>query len=118
MGQIHTRFIQDSHKILVAKIVYSNPNLHHSKFLQKQKRILFILACSKMHYGLTCIQVKKLAYEFAKANDIKDPASWNNNKMAGADWLASLPENAIKIKVCVNLKILALPDHSVSTKRQ
>lgn len=49
----------------------------------------YILECSKMHYGLTCVQVKKLAYEFAKANEIKYPASWNNNKMAGADWLAS-----------------------------
>ncbi|CAH2098828.1 unnamed protein product [Euphydryas editha] len=45
-----------------------------------------ILACSKMHYGLTCIQVKKFAYEFARANGIKYPASWNNNnKMQGAD---------------------------------
>ncbi|CAB3229729.1 unnamed protein product [Arctia plantaginis] len=45
----------------------------------------YILECSKMHYGLTCIQVKKLAYEFAKANKIKYPASWDNNKTAGAD---------------------------------
>ncbi|CAH2097442.1 unnamed protein product [Euphydryas editha] len=35
----------------------------------------YILAFSKMEYGLTCIQVKKLAYEFAKANDIKYPAN-------------------------------------------
>lgn len=34
-------------------------------------------------------KLKKLAYEFAKANEIKYPASWNNNKMAGANWLAS-----------------------------
>ncbi|GBP71467.1 hypothetical protein EVAR_103352_1 [Eumeta japonica] len=49
----------------------------------------YVLACSKIYYGLTCIQVKDLAYGFAKANDINYPVSWDNNKMAGADWLAS-----------------------------
>ncbi|KAK9882712.1 hypothetical protein WA026_022763 [Henosepilachna vigintioctopunctata] len=49
----------------------------------------YILTCSRMHYGLTCTQVKKLAYEFASANDIKYHPSWDSNKMAGADWLAS-----------------------------
>lgn len=80
------------HKIQVAKIVYLNPNLHHSMFFAKTEEDLlnkYILRCSKMHYGLTWIQVKKLSYEFAKTNDIKHPASWNNNKMADADWLAS-----------------------------
>ncbi|CAB3235439.1 unnamed protein product [Arctia plantaginis] len=40
-----------------------------------------------MHYGLTIEQVRKLAYEFAKANYIKHPPSWDHNKMAGKDWM-------------------------------
>jgi len=49
----------------------------------------YITNCSKMHYGLTCIQVRKLAYEFAKANNMKFPSRWEVNKMAGIDWLES-----------------------------
>ncbi|KAF2897733.1 hypothetical protein ILUMI_08442 [Ignelater luminosus] len=49
----------------------------------------YITDCLKMHYGLTCIQVRKLASEFAKANNLKSSASWDNNKMAEKDWLES-----------------------------
>lgn len=40
----------------------------------------YIIDCSKMHYGLTCIQVRKLAYEFATSNNLKIPQSWNEKK--------------------------------------
>lgn len=71
--------------------VYESKFASQQVFTKTEEDLLneYILSCSKMHYGLTCIQVRKLAYEFAKANDIKYPASWDNNKMAGADWLAS-----------------------------
>lgn len=41
----------------------------------------YMTDCSKMHYGLTIVQVRKLAYEFA--NQLHYPPSWNLNKMAG-----------------------------------
>lgn len=40
-----------------------------------------------MHYGLTLVQVRTLAY--ANANNLKYPTSWNENKMAGKEWLDS-----------------------------
>lgn len=49
----------------------------------------YIIECSKMHYGLTIIQVRKLAYEFAKANQLNFHPSWHHNKMAGKEWLDS-----------------------------
>lgn len=49
----------------------------------------YITRCSKMHYGLTIIQVRKLAYEYAKANNLHYPQSWDHNKMAGKEWLDS-----------------------------
>jgi len=60
-------------------------------FSLKEESILnkYITNCSKMHYGLTCIQVRKLAYEFAKANNMKFPSCWEVNKMARIDWLES-----------------------------
>uniref|UniRef100_H2YKG1 DDE-1 domain-containing protein n=1 Tax=Ciona savignyi TaxID=51511 RepID=H2YKG1_CIOSA len=46
----------------------------------------YITTSSKLFYGLAK-QRRKLAYEYAqfKENDI--PSSWQNNKMAGEDWL-------------------------------
>lgn len=40
-----------------------------------------------MHYGLTAIQVRKLAYEYAKSLKLKYPQKWDENKMAGIDWM-------------------------------
>ncbi|XP_077529007.1 uncharacterized protein LOC144141305 [Haemaphysalis longicornis] len=46
----------------------------------------YLLKASKMHYGLTRMQVRSLAYEFATALNRKCPASWEQNKVAGRDW--------------------------------
>lgn len=46
----------------------------------------YLLTASKMHYGLTTVQVRNLAYEFAAALDKKYPNSWDVNKTAGYDW--------------------------------
>lgn len=40
-----------------------------------------------MHYGLTTIQARKLAYEYAKSLCLKYPAKWEENKMAGREWM-------------------------------
>lgn len=40
-----------------------------------------------MHYGLSTTEVRKLPYNYAKANHIKYPESWNRNEKAGIDWL-------------------------------
>lgn len=40
-----------------------------------------------MHYGLTTIQARKLAYEYAKSLSLKYPAKWVENKMSGKEWM-------------------------------
>lgn len=47
----------------------------------------YIIKCCKMHYGLTTIQTRKLAYEYAKSLNLKYPAKWEETKMAGKEWL-------------------------------
>ncbi|KAG5864114.1 hypothetical protein JTB14_018087 [Gonioctena quinquepunctata] len=47
----------------------------------------YIIKCCKMHYGLTTIQTRKLAYEYAKSLSLKYPAKWEENKMAGKEWM-------------------------------
>lgn len=51
---------------------------------------------------------KKLAYEFAKTNEINYPTSWNNKKMAGADWLASF----LKRRKSLSLQMIRLKNNS------
>ncbi|CAH2084120.1 unnamed protein product [Euphydryas editha] len=40
-----------------------------------------------MHYGLTTVQIRKLAYEYAKSLNLKYPVKWDENKMAGLEWM-------------------------------
>ena len=57
-------------------------------FNETQEKIIVddcIQVC-KMGYGLTVDKVRELAYEVAIANNIKFPAKWNDNKMAGIVW--------------------------------
>ncbi|XP_022834564.1 uncharacterized protein LOC111362220 [Spodoptera litura] len=97
MYGVNPQTLQSRLKKLRTRDLLSENRVFDSKFASQQvltkieEELLnkYILECSKMHYGLTCVQVKKLAYEFAKANGLKYPASWERNKMAGADWLAS-----------------------------
>ncbi|GBO99210.1 hypothetical protein EVAR_65915_1 [Eumeta japonica] len=40
-----------------------------------------------MHYELTTIQARKVAYEYAKSLSSKYSAKWEENKMAGKEWM-------------------------------
>lgn len=46
----------------------------------------YIKKCSNMHYGLTLLQVRKLAYDYAKALKCKYPPKWDETGSAGIDW--------------------------------
>ena len=39
-----------------------------------------------MHYGLIVSESRKLAFQFAVANKISVPESWNSNEIAGYEW--------------------------------
>lgn len=49
----------------------------------------YLVAGSRMHYGLSTKQVKVLAYEFAVANKKRYPSSWDISKQAGKQFYAS-----------------------------
>lgn len=50
----------------------------------------YVLEASAIYYGLTMKELRSLAYEFATKNKLKFPQSWEDNKMAGEDWLTSV----------------------------
>lgn len=56
--------------------------------LEKQLKE-YLVTASKMHFGLTKVQAKELAYELAVANNCKFPKSWSEKQAAGEDWLKS-----------------------------
>jgi hypothetical protein len=47
----------------------------------------YILKSSKMCYGLTYSQIRKMAYDYAKLLNCQCPESWEHKKTAGIDWL-------------------------------
>lgn len=47
----------------------------------------YILTCSKMNYPLTTKDSRRLAYETAVKNNVIIPEQWENEKMAGLEWL-------------------------------
>ena len=57
-----------------------------------------VLQLSKMYYGITQKELRKLAYDFAKANKI--PNHFNNiTKLAGKDWLRGFLKRNISISL-------------------
>lgn len=50
---------------------------------------IYILRASEIYHGLSPRDVRRLAYEFAIANNVKVPGSWTRVKQAGSDWLRS-----------------------------
>lgn len=57
-------------------------------FTNDEERMVkeYLLKSSKMNYGLTYKQARKLAYEYALALG-KCPTKWTQNKQAGIEWL-------------------------------
>lgn len=47
----------------------------------------YIEKCSNLHYGLTLVQTRQLAYQYAKKLELNYPPTWETKKEAGVDWL-------------------------------
>lgn len=46
----------------------------------------YLIKASKMHYGLSTIQVRTLAFQYAEALNLNFPNSWKEKGTAGKDW--------------------------------
>ncbi|XP_045022884.1 uncharacterized protein LOC123466331 [Daphnia magna] len=49
----------------------------------------YLIVAQKLNHGLTPSDTRKLAYFFAKSNNIKMPSRWEVNEEAGKDWFSS-----------------------------
>ena len=65
--------------------------MHVVKFSTKMKKIRnlkeYLFMCSHMNYGLTKLNVRKMAYEVADKSLKKFSDCWNETKLADNDWL-------------------------------
>lgn len=53
---------------------------------QEEQLTQYFLKAGRLHYGLSAVRAKQLAYEFANRNSINAPDTWEKNKHAGEDW--------------------------------
>ena len=74
---------------------------HVTKYNTKTKNMVFteveeealaqyVIQCSRMFYGITNKELRRLAFQFAKANEKHCPPSWERDGYAGEDWIMNL----------------------------
>ncbi|CAK1586780.1 unnamed protein product [Parnassius mnemosyne] len=76
-------------KRLCRRDSYVQPGFTNRQILSKRHEDelgAYLVHMSKMYYGLTVVQLRKVAYQFAKANKMKYPSSWDHSQQAGRDW--------------------------------
>nr|CAI5825039.1 unnamed protein product [Callosobruchus analis] len=71
--------VQDLHENLAVKKVFNEE--------QEKMLVVYIKDAANLQFGLTLKDVKVLAYQFAKANQMRYPTSWDSAQMAGEYWL-------------------------------
>ncbi|KAG5882844.1 hypothetical protein JTB14_022355 [Gonioctena quinquepunctata] len=81
--------------------VFGSKFTSNQVFTTEEETLLnkYITDCSKMHYGLTIVLVRKPAYEFAKANQLCYPLTWDLNRMAGKEWLDSFRRRNVNLSL-------------------
>lgn len=57
-------------------------------FTKQQEDLLcsYLIKSSKMNYGLTPLQARKLAFEYASKLNLTFPNQWRTSKLAGREW--------------------------------
>ncbi|KAK2578090.1 hypothetical protein KPH14_001323 [Odynerus spinipes] len=66
---------------------------------QEQKLSKYLIRCAEIYFGLCKKEVKKLAFELTVKYDLKRPATWIENKMAGEEWFRSFMKRNPELSV-------------------
>ncbi|XP_047145179.1 uncharacterized protein LOC124818387 [Hydra vulgaris] len=59
----------------------------------------YVTKASDIYFGLPCKEVRKLAYQYGKANSIKMPHNWSANEAAGEDWFSAFFKRHKKLSI-------------------
>lgn len=66
---------------------------------QENKLESYIKKAADIYFGLTPKRIRKLAFSYAKSLNLKIPASWEKNKMAGKDWFTAFLKRKIELSI-------------------
>ena len=59
----------------------------------------YVTKASDIYYGLSPKEVRKLAYQYGKANSIKMPHNWSANEAAREDWFSAYLKRHKKLSI-------------------
>lgn len=79
-----------------------HPNIGNKRiFSCEQEKLLtdYLKTSSKMCHGLTTVQVRELAYQYAKANNNRIPHAWDEREKATKDWLRGFQQRNPSLSV-------------------
>lgn len=64
---------------------------HNKVFSEEQEQQLskYITRCAEIYFGLSPKEVRKLAFELTTKYNLKRPATWTENEIAGEEWFRS-----------------------------
>ncbi|KAF2884639.1 hypothetical protein ILUMI_21526 [Ignelater luminosus] len=64
---------------------------HNKVFSEEQEQQLskYITRCAEIYFGVSPKEVRKLAFDLSTKYNLKQPATWLENEMAGEEWFCS-----------------------------
>jgi hypothetical protein len=90
LGTLH-RHVQAQNLSKTVKSEYKANNEANQVFNSEleQHLLKYIKQAARRHYGMSKTDVRKLAYHYwyAAANKLKCPHQWEENKVAGGEWM-------------------------------
>jgi len=75
----------EANTVQIARVGYKTRQVF--LFEEEVALVQYLQHAADIFYGLTTVETRKFAYEFATKNQITFPDSWHKNQMAGEDWL-------------------------------
>lgn len=93
-----SRFIRKQKEGLPVHVGYKKPR---QLFNDDQEKELgeYIEFSSTIYFGLSTKEIRSLAFECARRNNIDVPANWNDTNMASCDWLAGFSKRHSRLSI-------------------
>ena len=83
--KIRSRATEPSNPAFQLQVGYKKNRMVFSE-MQEMQLVEYVDKVAKLYYGLSPKEIRKLAYEFAGANNVNMPGKWSECETAGADW--------------------------------
>uniref|UniRef100_A0A667XLM7 HTH CENPB-type domain-containing protein n=1 Tax=Myripristis murdjan TaxID=586833 RepID=A0A667XLM7_9TELE len=55
----------------------------------ERELVKYLIKSADIYYGLSTVEVRKLAYQLAVAHNIQVPQKWSEHQQAGCDWFST-----------------------------